>query len=129
MLLIYEPKITGRCKYIFHLVFKDILGMDFEIVSDIDYFKSYKYEKFSYALQPVSDEIFIQSHKLLFETGINDQDIQVFEWNGNKVLTEQVKIPVCLLIHLPQPFFLFPGTKNICLTSAINMIVITPTKV
>lgn len=85
MLLIYTPKITNRCKYIFHLVFKDILGVDFEVVSDADRFKNYPDEKISYAPQPIADEVFVQCHKLLHETGINDKNIQVFEWEHNTV--------------------------------------------
>jgi len=83
MLLIYTPKITNRCKYIFHLVFKDILGIDFEVVSNEDYFKSYVFEKLSYAPRAIGDELFVQSNKLLHETGISEQNIQVFEWNNS----------------------------------------------
>jgi hypothetical protein len=85
MLLIYSPKITNRCKYIFHLVFKDVLGVDFEIVSDIDRFKNYTHEKINYSQNAIGDEVFIQCHKLLFETGIGDQNIQVFEWEHTTV--------------------------------------------
>lgn len=85
MLLIYTPKITNRCKYIFHLIFKDILDLDFELVSDLDRFKKYAQAKISYAQQPVGDELFIQSHKLLVETGITEQTIQVFESEGAPV--------------------------------------------
>lgn len=85
MLYIYIPKVTNRCKYIFHLVFKDLLGIDFEITTDKYFFKNLNLPKISYAHQPISDEVFIGCHKLLFETGIVEQTPQVFEWNNNKV--------------------------------------------
>lgn len=103
MLLIYTPKITNRCRYIFHLVFKDILGIDFELVSDIDRFKNYAQEKICYAYQPIGDELFIQCSKLLFETGISEQNIQVFEWEHNVVFCGTGK-------HSVLPFDPFAAT-------------------
>jgi len=82
MLLVYTPKITNRCKYTFHLVFKDILGVDFELTSDTEHFKNYAGEKLNYSTQTLADEFFIQSHKLLFETGISEQVIQLLEYEN-----------------------------------------------
>ncbi|WP_231565532.1 polysaccharide deacetylase family protein [Psychroserpens sp. Hel_I_66] len=38
----------------------------------------------SYTKQPLSGEIFIRNHELLFEQGLSDLDINVQEWNGTK---------------------------------------------
>lgn len=81
MLLIYTHKITHRTKYIFNLLFKDILGVNFMLTSDITLFKAHTEEKISYTNNPVGDELFFVSRNLLFETGITEQNITVFEYN------------------------------------------------
>ncbi len=85
MLLIYTHKITHRNKYIFNLIFKDILGIDFALTNDADEFKKHGSAKLSYTNNPLEDELFFISRNLLFETGINEQNISVFEFNSNKV--------------------------------------------
>ena len=85
MLLIYSPKITNRIRYTCNLLFKDILGIAFEIVTDIDRFKNYSFEKINYSNAYIGDEIFLQAKNVLFETGITNQDIQITDWNGHKI--------------------------------------------
>jgi hypothetical protein len=85
MLFIYTHKITHRNKYIFNLIFKDILGLDFIITSDVEQFKSLEGPKISYTNNQIDDELFFTSRNLLFETGITDQNISVFEFKNNKV--------------------------------------------
>ncbi|HEY0031381.1 MAG TPA: polysaccharide deacetylase family protein [Bacteroidia bacterium] len=84
-LLIYTHKITHRNKYIFNLIFKDMLGIDFSLISDIDQFRNDNGAKLSYTNNPVSEELFFSSRSLLFETGITDQNIAPFDLQGNKV--------------------------------------------
>ncbi len=48
MLLVYTHKITHRNKYIFNLLFKDILGIDFKLTPDREEFKLYEGAKLSY---------------------------------------------------------------------------------
>ncbi len=85
MLLIYTHKITHRNKYIFNLIFKDILGVDFSLTESEEEFKNTDCPKLSYAINPVCDEVYFTSRHLLFETGITEQNISVFEYNGQKV--------------------------------------------
>ncbi len=85
MLLIYTHKITHRNKYIFNLIFKDTLGIDFTLTSELEQFKTSDGAKLSYTNNPVSDELFFTSRNLLFETGITEQNISVFELNNSKV--------------------------------------------
>lgn len=85
MLLIYTHKITHRNKYIFNLLFKDILGIDFDLTEDVNTFKNYTDAKLSYTNNPLGDELFFTSRHLLFETGINEQNISVFDHNASKV--------------------------------------------
>jgi hypothetical protein len=85
VLLIYTHKITSRNKYILNLLFKDILGADIQLTSDAEKFKMHNGAKLSYTHTPVGDELFFISRNLLFETGITEQNISVFDYNNNKV--------------------------------------------
>ena len=85
MLLIYTHKITHRNKYIFNLIFKDILGLDFRLTTDSNEFLKYEEPKLSYTNNPFGDELFFISRNLLFETGISEQNISIFDFNNSKV--------------------------------------------
>lgn len=85
MLLVYTHKITHRNKYIFNLIFKDTLGIDVAITSDLEGFKSNTGAKLSYTFNPIGDELFFTSRNLLYETGITEQNISVFDFNDCKV--------------------------------------------
>ena len=84
-LLIYTHKITHRNKYVFNLLFKDILGLEFNLISDAEEFKNYSGAKLSYTNHPIADEVFFSARNLLFETGISEQSISVFDYNETKV--------------------------------------------
>ncbi len=92
MLLIYTHKISHRNKYIFNLIFKDILGIDFIITIDAEEFKKHKGAKLSYTHTALGDELFFVSRNLLFESGILEQNISVFEFNSSKVFYATGKI-------------------------------------
>ncbi len=83
MLVVYTHKITHRNKYIFNLMFKDILGIDFKLTTDVEEFKYYQGAKLSYTHNLISNELFFISRSLLFESGITEQNISVFENNYN----------------------------------------------
>lgn len=85
MLLIYTHKITPRLKYIFNLVFIDVLGIRFELTTNAEAFKAHTGSKLSYSTQSLADELFFMSRNLLFEHGISEQNISVFEYNSTKV--------------------------------------------
>ena len=85
MLLIYTHKVTHRNKYIFNLIFKDILSIDFKMTSDVEEFKKHDDAKLSYTNNAIADEVFFISRNLLFENGITEQNISVFDFNTGKV--------------------------------------------
>ncbi len=85
MLLIYTHKITHRNKYIFNLIFKDYLSIDFALTDNVEEFKNSTVPKLSYTINPVADELFFTSRSLLFESGITEQNISIFEYNNEKV--------------------------------------------
>ena len=83
-MLIYTHKITNRLRYIFKTIFTDILLSDIEITDNKEHFESYEGAKINYSNSKLNSGIFFQSSSLLFETGINDQNISVFEFENNK---------------------------------------------
>jgi hypothetical protein len=84
-LLIYCPKLTNRVKYIFRLYFRDLLGLEINFTDKPEVFIAHESAKLSYASQPFSGELFFFARALLFESGINEQNISVFDWNNCKV--------------------------------------------
>jgi len=84
-LLIYTQKDSPRLRYIFELILTDILGLGFKITHETGMFRSHQGPKFNYSDHPLDDELFFFSSRLLFEKGIEDQQINVFEWKGMPV--------------------------------------------
>lgn len=97
MLLIYTHKINNRVKYIFNLIFRDLLNVEFRIIDNIDEFKAYEGPKINYSFQPISDEIFFYSSNLLFETGIKQQ-------SSDFVIYEGIKCPFAVFKNSIIPF-------------------------
>lgn len=85
MLLVYSPQTTPRLHYIFKLIFSDILSVDFRITNAIEEFKKFEGVKLNYSEHPIGDELFFYATHFLFEKGITDQQITLFEWEGTKV--------------------------------------------
>jgi hypothetical protein len=80
-LLIYTEQTSSRLTYTFDLLIRDLLGLDYLLTSDKDVFATHGGPKFSYALQPVGDEMFFESRGLLYETDIDLQPIGIYEYN------------------------------------------------
>ena len=84
MLLVYSHKITPRLKYTFKQIGTRILGIPLRFTTTIEDFIAHDSLKMSYTRQPLGNEIFIRSHELLFEQGLNDLDIKVTDWENTK---------------------------------------------
>ncbi len=84
MILIYSHKLTNRLRYIFKTIFTDILLIDIEFTIDKEAFEKFEGPKVNYSNNKLASGIFFQSSAILFETGINEQNINVFEYEGNK---------------------------------------------
>ena len=84
MLLIFSPATSPRLHYIFDLIFREILGIEYTLTQDKEDFLRSPLPKFSYAEAPLGDELFFFSTKLLFEKGVRPQDISVFDWGSSK---------------------------------------------
>ncbi|WP_299129555.1 polysaccharide deacetylase family protein [uncultured Winogradskyella sp.] len=84
MLLVYSHKITSRLQYTFKHICKRILGLEVKFTSKVEDFIAHSSLKMSYTKQPLSNELFVRSHTLLFEQGLSDLDINVQPWETTK---------------------------------------------
>ncbi|MEJ2595165.1 MAG: hypothetical protein P8100_08600 [bacterium] len=85
-LLIYSPKRSSRVRYVFRLVFHDVLKIQYHITTDIDEFQSSDLPKFIYGEKAFSDDLFICSSGLLFERGVDSLQLDTVDHNGIKAL-------------------------------------------
>ncbi len=81
MILVYSHKLSNRVKYIFKVIFKNVLKIDLEFTSDVDYFEKSTLPKINYSNQKLNTGVYFQASSLLFETGIKEQLISVFKHN------------------------------------------------
>jgi len=88
MLLILITSVTPRAQYIFSLLLKELLGLDFSFTTSRDEWMVYQGPKFIYSKEPVEDSLFIESSGLLFETGIFPHDLKTYIHEGIPVLFE-----------------------------------------
>ena len=81
-LLIYTPEITIRLRYVAQQFFSRILGLKFTLTTDRSAFLAYSGPKLAYAKQSLGVGLWMKSHDLLFDGGIEDYPIGVVEWSG-----------------------------------------------
>lgn len=84
MVFIYSKRRSNRLIYIFDLIFKDLIGVNYTIVDKLDQFKEVDGPKLSYSPNQIENEIHFCSTNLLFEIGVEDQNIEVKDYDGMK---------------------------------------------
>tara|TARA_Y100000768_G_scaffold384991_1_gene370104 strand:- start:106 stop:1416 length:1311 start_codon:yes stop_codon:yes gene_type:complete len=84
MILIYCEKSSPRIEYTFNHIFKLILNKKFSITCSKSEFIDYRGYKFSYANNPISEELFFQSIGLLEERGLENYKLKIFKWEDVK---------------------------------------------
>lgn len=85
MILIYASNITPRLNLIFDFYFIEILNIPYKVTSEITKFETSILPRLNYSEREIEGTIKIKPHSLLFETGINKQEIYVSEWKGSKI--------------------------------------------
>ncbi|MBC8319335.1 MAG: polysaccharide deacetylase family protein [Bacteroidetes bacterium] len=85
-LLVFVPKMTSRIRYVFRLVFKDLLKVTYTLTTNLDEFLSADAAKIVYADKAYSDDIFFKSSGLLFQRGIENIKVENINFEGNKAL-------------------------------------------
>ena len=83
-MLVYVTSITNRLRYTLDLFLYDLVGIDYEVTTDVDKFSFYTGPKLNYSTKPFGEELFFYSTDLLFEKKIRRQDLSVFDWNDTK---------------------------------------------
>ena len=81
MILIYSHKTTNRLIYTFKVIFNDLLKSEIKFTDDIDEFESSDLPKINYGHQKLNSGLFFQPAQLLYETGINEQNITFSSFN------------------------------------------------
>ena len=87
-LLIFVSKITNRIFYIFELILKDELGINFKFTTDKDKFLSHEGPKLHYGDHPLENNegLYQQSVNLLFERDITDPNVKICKHNDSKAI-------------------------------------------
>ena len=107
MLLIYAKKITNRLGYTLNLVFGELMGIEYSITTDEDFFVESKDPKLSYCKHKLCDETFLCCDSLLFDTTIELVDVNYYEQNGLPYLFRQYsKDSICDYDVLASVFYL-----------------------
>ncbi len=81
-MLVYTPQINTRVEYIFRTIFEDVWNSSVQLTDDVQEFENYTGPKLNYSMRQLGEELFIESHGLLQERGISDQEIQIIQWDG-----------------------------------------------
>ena len=80
MILVYTHKITPRLRYVFKHIFTRTLLIPVKFTTTIEEFIAHSGLKMTYSKAPLGKEFFIRSNDLLFEQGVNDLDINIFNY-------------------------------------------------
>lgn len=75
MLLIYLPAVTPRTEYVFDLVLKNELGLNYTITTNRNAFERYGQEKLNYSSARIGEGFFIKASTLLFEKSVEKINI------------------------------------------------------
>lgn len=77
MISIYVKHLTPRVDYIFKLIFNQLLGLNFTIVSSVEQYLNCSGAKLCYHDQRIDEGLFIEATNLLFS---NDTDVNISEF-------------------------------------------------
>src|SRR5205085_8444766 len=84
MVLIYVDKTSPRLQYICSFIFKELIKAPYAITSHLDSFRNFDGIKINYSEETISDCFSIPNNGFLYELGIREQNIHVFEFDGIK---------------------------------------------
>ncbi len=84
-LLLYSQTNTPRLQYTCHFIFKELMGIEFNVTNDAEEFKNYDGVKINYSNHSVCEKEFrVSPVDLLFQQNITPQIIDCFEINNYK---------------------------------------------
>ena len=88
MILLYSPKTSSRLEYIIQFLIKDILGIEYKLVTDKSEFNKSELPKINYSSEQIDESVQVIPVELLFEKSILQKKIKVGEWEQHKVFFE-----------------------------------------
>ncbi len=106
MLHIYNIISSPRINYTFDVIFKHILGVEYQIIQDIDEFRRLKKAKINYSNEIIPHAINISPFNDLWNDDIKRLDPDLFNWNDMPVFfktSQEASIP---FDPFAQAFFL-----------------------
>ena len=83
-LLIYVPKKPARLRYVFRLVFKDLLRIPYHLTTSLEEFESAEQPKMIYGEVAQGDAVYFRSSGLLFKRGVDSLDLEPLEYEGER---------------------------------------------
>jgi len=84
-MIIYSHSITHRIKYIADFFGRQLTDEPFTVTDNVIYYLDHPGPRINYSLEPLSQqEYWIKPQGLLHETGLRQQSIECFEYNGSK---------------------------------------------
>jgi len=99
MILIYTPQLSSRIAYTFNLVFTEVLGIDYKVISDAGTFTANNGVRLNYSRYEFEHVININPSGILTQTGVLNWNILPGKWE---------ELPVIFANNLQQiPFDLF----------------------
>jgi hypothetical protein len=81
-MLVYTHNVTPRVRYIFNLLFKELMGIEVEFTTDVQIFNASSSPKLAYSNYRLQDTLYIQAVDLLFETGTRKVPVEVFQYRS-----------------------------------------------
>lgn len=76
-LIFYTEKTSPRLDYVLSIFLKQLLGLDYQLITDREVYKNANLPKINYSSKRISEEeVFLQPHSILFEKGIKFQSIK-----------------------------------------------------
>ena len=103
MVVVYTDSITNRKKYIFNVLFFNVLGVECELTSDRERFAAFNGVKFAYGdFDEKNGAAVMPAFGLLDESGVHPQPTDEVAWNGYRLL-----FPVKDNVFLPCDIFSF----------------------
>ncbi|HRP89640.1 MAG TPA: polysaccharide deacetylase family protein [Edaphocola sp.] len=86
-ILIFCEQITHRFQYVLEWVFHEQLDLDFRVTFDREEWKQYQGLKINYSENRIeTEDIAIRPHKLIYESGVVEQQLNINRWKKNTVI-------------------------------------------
>ncbi|MDX1943699.1 MAG: polysaccharide deacetylase family protein [Saprospiraceae bacterium] len=105
-LIVYTPTVTARVQYAWEVLLRYVLKIDYELVSNLDFYQSADAYKINYSTQRQNNqEVFIPAGNLLFESGIRQQIIEILSTENLPVFFQQTASNADLPFDLPALVF------------------------